>query len=300
MFLSNKLNITNNFKSNKLRELFIYCAPVGARWYTIITNPNTFGHLISMTFFIAIIPLVTLKKNIYRISIIIMQSLNLIAFFFAGSRGSFVSLAFGLIIFIFYLLFYLIKKGNWKILLSLIIGVSLIILIGTLILYKHNLTSFISKSIFRSKSLTTGTGRLDTWSKLLKLPFLSNIFGFNDNYLYNYLNNLHSYYPQGFLNNEGRAHNMFIEVLVSYGIFAFIIFISCIIKTFFQMYKNHKNLNTQNHFIFVIFAIQFITILVGGMFEQLPLFSLSAHAVIFMFVWANLISLTEYTKQNTN
>jgi hypothetical protein len=38
-------------------------------------------------------------------------------------------------------------------------------------------------------------------------------------------------------------------------------------------------------------------ILAGGMVEQLPIFNMSAHSLFFMFVWANILSITEKNKQ---
>jgi hypothetical protein len=35
------------------------------------------------------------------------------------------------------------------------------------------------------------------------------------------------------------------------------------------------------------------------MVEQLPLFSMSTHSLFFMFVWANLLSITEKKKYTT-
>jgi O-antigen ligase len=298
VYISNRTGLTSRINSETLQKSFNRYAPLNKRWYTLLQNANTFGHLVSMSFFLNIIPYKTLKNKKYKNSILIMTAINTVVLVLTGSRGAFASIFGGLIVFILYLIIKLSKNNKKKLFIVIISVISSLLIIS--LIDKFLLTSISFKesliSILRIKKLTNVSGRINTWANLLKLPFFTNIFGFNDDYLYHYLKDLNAFYPQGFLNNSGRAHNMYLEVLVSYGIIAFGLFISCIIKTFIQVIKSYCFIEKENKLFFLVFFVQFIAILVGGIVEQLPIFNLSTHSLIFMFVWANLITLTTTKK----
>jgi O-antigen ligase len=299
MFLSNKFNITESFNSQTLKEYFYFCAPVNLRWYTILSNPNTFGHLVSMSFILAIIPLVKLKKIKHKVAIVIMQILSFIALIFSGSKGAIFALGIGLLIgFIVSLI--LIYKNNHKKTFYTIIGSIFILIILTTIFISHsqnpaiiNLIHYINYNIIRINTLLDFTNRAGLWECLLDLPLWSKPFGYSDNFIYHYMEAIQVHDYDVFLNNTGRSHNIYLQMLVSFGSIGFVIFISCLIKTFIQVLKNYKKINEDNKLLYYIFLIQFIVILAGGMVEQLPIFNMSAHSLLFMFVWANLLSLTE-------
>jgi O-antigen ligase len=152
---------------------------------------------------------------------------------------------------------------------------------------------FIGNKVIRINTISSGTGRIDIWKTLLSFNFKSYPFGFSDNYIYMHLEELGFKYSSAFLNNSGRAHNMFLQILISYGYIGFLIFSICMIKTILQIVLNYKYIKNENKIIFSLFLVQFIVILVGGFFEQLPIFSMSAHSLIFMLVWVNLLTITE-------
>lgn len=305
MFLSNKLNITQSFKSQALRDYFNFCAPVGLRWYTILNNPNTFGHLVSMTFIIAIIPLVKLKKIKHKVTIVIMQSLNFIALFFSGSKGAIFALAIGLSIGFVVILITIYKKNYKKLFYSIISTIISLLIIAVIFVSNSknpaiiDFNHYIRYEIIRVDTLFDFTNRFGLWSCLLDLPLWSKPFGYSDNFIYHYMEALQVHDFDVFLNNTGRAHNIYLQMLVSFGSIGFIIFVSCLLKTFIQAIRNYKLIDKDNKLLYFVFFIQFIVILAGGMVEQLPLFSMSTHSLFFMFVWANLLSITEKKKYTT-
>lgn len=297
-FISNKTGLTNKISSEEFRTFIDGCAPVNRRWYTLLNNPNTFAHLVSMSFFLNIIPYKTLSKRIYKNLILLVQLINTMVLIMTGSRGAFIAILSGIITFFIYIIIKLYNNNRKKLfsfLLYSLFAFTILFLILRLF-FKSEFSGILYTYIFRIGNTSNISGRANTWTNLLKLPFLSNLFGFNDDYLYHYLKNLNAFYPQGFLNNSGRAHNMYLEVLVSYGIIAFGFFISCIIKTFIQVRKSYCHIQKENKLLLYVLFIQFITILVGGIVEQLPIFNLSPHSLLFMFVWANLITLTTTKK----
>lgn len=298
VYISNKTGLTNKIDSNHIKYLFYRYAPLHKRWYTLLQNANTFGHLVSMSFFLNIIPYRTLKKSKYKNSILVMQLINTLVLILSGSRGAFVAIGSGFVVILIYVIIKLSKNNKKKLIRFLIYAFSLAILLTIIGIFLINSDALKNRlySLLRLENISTGSARFDTWSRLLKLPFFTNIFGFNDNYLYHHLKNLDAFYPKEFINNAGRAHNIFMQVLVSYGIIAFIIFIACITKTFSQVRKNYLHISKENKLYFLVFLVQFITILIGGIFEQLPIFNLSTHALLFMFVWGNLLTLTSSTK----
>lgn len=296
--ISNKLSLTKLIPSKNIREYFYICCPTyKARWYTVLLNPNTYGHLVSMTFFLVIIPFKYSNKIKTKIFIIIMQLINIFVLILSGSKGALASILIGL--FIIYIIYLLLKKqeGNYRAIKATLIFI-LVLCFATIVIIKtipnlKNFLSLINNKILRIDTLTNGNGRMSLWSNLLHLPLISHPFGFSDNYIYNYLNILKEPHADAFINNNGRSHNMYLQVLISYGFITFIIFITCIVKTFINIIKNKNKLKIENQFLLNVFFIQFLVILVGGFFEQLPIFSLSAHSIIFMFVWANLLTLSD-------
>ncbi len=299
MFTSNKLGITKNFKSDGLKDLFYIAAPIKKRWYTILLNANTYAHLVSMSFFLALIPLLTLKRKVYKLIILFMQIINFAVLILTGSKGALLSIIVGTTILIIYLFHTLHRQEEKKLFFRVVIALVILILSTFLFFFsmsevhRTRIITFFSSQIFKIERIKSGSGRFEIWGSLLKLPLLSKPFGYSDNYIFNYMSNLNLTEFKVFSNNQGRAHNIFMQVIVSFGSGGFIIFIAALIKTFYQVLKNHFKILINNKFIFIIFLIQFIAILVGGMFEQLPIFNLSAHSLIFMFVWSNLLTLID-------
>lgn len=294
--MSNRFGITETFKSESLKEFFYISAPVRIRWYTILTNANTYAHLVSMTFFLALIPLFSLKKISLKIIVVVMQLINIVTLIFTGSRGALLAILCGIIILIFSFIIFIAKKKSKSIFKIFLVLVIIFIFIQIIIfnILKYNLSiKYFLFSTLRLGEMKNIAERLKIWNSLLHLPLFSKPFGYSDNYIYNYMSSLNIKDYKVFLNNQGRAHNMFLQALVSFGSIGFVLFITCLIKTFIQVIKNHNKINTKNKMFFNIFLIQFIVILIGGMFEQLPLFSLSPHALLFMFVWANLLTISD-------
>jgi O-antigen ligase len=299
IYFSNKLGITDTFKSDSLKNNFHYVVPFNRRWNTILINPNTYAHLVSMSFFLSLIPLITIKKNWMKILIIIMTILNIVTTIFSGCKGAIVAILAGSFLLFVHLLIFL-KKSKKRKTLLMILGVLLLIPITFIILYKANNEKIIKASnllidtIFRVDS--KGNGRVIIWKELLNMDLFPNLWGYNDSYIYDFFKNSNNWYSWAFINNCGRAHNMIIQIIVSFGSISFVLFITCLIRTVVQYFKSTKKIANENKLYVYIFAIQFVTILVGGMFEQLPIFNLSPHSLLFMFVWANLLTLTETSK----
>jgi len=299
MFLCNKFNITQNFSSENLQKVFFESADVSGRWSSILSNSNTYAHLVSMTFFLSFIPFYETKKKRYKFYIFFMSSINLLVLLFSGSKGALLAMVLGVVLGVFEFIIYGVKNKKKKhikkitlFLLSLILISLIIIKIIPVDIIDRSL-DFFKIDIFRIDTIATGTGRVGIWKALLNLPIISHPFGYNDNYIYLYLKNLDIKYYSAFLNNAGRAHNMFLQVLVSYGFIGFLLFFLCLIKTLIQVIKFAKSNKYENKLSFSLFLLQFIVILIGGSFEQLPIFNMSAHSLIFMLVWANLLAITE-------
>jgi len=300
IYFSNKFGITQHIKSKEIQHFFYYSVWIGHRWNTILINPNTYAHLVSMSFFLSIIPLVTIKKNWVKVAIVIMTALNIITVVFSGCKGAIVAIMAGFFLLFIYLMM-IIKNHNKRNLLLTIIGIIIAIPIVLFILYKSNNSTIVNvfnlliESIFRVDS--KGNGRVVIWKEILNMDLFPNFWGYNDSTIYDFFQKSNNWYSWAFINNCGRAHNIIMQIIVSFGSISLVLFIACLIKTVVQYFKSIKQIANDNKLYVYIFAIQFITILVGGMFEQLPLFSLNAHALLFMFVWANLLTLTETNKE---
>lgn len=303
IFLCNKFNITETFKNQSIKNYFYYCAPVNSRWYTILSNPNTFGHLVSMSFILAVIPIIKLKKFNQKVLIIIMQLVNFFTLFFSGSKGAILALGIGLILSLIIVFVFMYKNINKKILSILLLVFSMLLVITILLLnfsHENEFINFLKNNILRTSSISKGSGRFGVWKSLINLPLWSKPFGYSDNYIYQYMKSLNIYDFDVFLNNNGRAHNIYIQVLVSFGSIGFVLFISCLLKTFAQVIFNYKYLDKTKKILYFVLLIQFIVILIGGLFEQLPIFNMSAHSLFFMFVWANLLIITEKPETRTS
>lgn len=300
IFLSNKTGLTDSFKSKEMRSYFHFVAKVGDRWNTILQNSNTYAHLISMSFFLSIIPFITIKKNSIRISILIMTMFNIITLLFSGSKGAILAIASGSFLLLIYVLTILYKQKRFKLLIA-IISICVLIPVTLVLLYRSNNEKIVrSFNLLLNKILRVdamGNGRVNTWKNLLSMDLFPNLWGYNDEYIYKFLKSKDDFFAKNFINNSGRAHNIVLQVIVSFGSISLVLFISSLLKTIFQYFNSTKKIANENKLYVYIFAIQFVTILVGGMFEQLPLFSLNAHALLFMFVWANLLTLTETNKE---
>ncbi|MGH4038708.1 MAG: O-antigen ligase family protein [Sphaerochaeta sp.] len=300
IFLSNKTGFTDTFKSNEMRNYFHFVAKEGDRWNTILKNSNTYAHLISMSFFLSIIPFITIKKNSIKASILIMTIFNVITLLFSGSKGAILAVASGSFLLLIYILTILYRQKKIKLVIA-IISVCVLIPVTLTLLYKSNNEKIVkSFNLLLNKILRVdamGNGRVNTWKNLLSMDLFPNLWGYNDEYIYKFLKSKDDFFAKNFINNSGRAHNIILQVMVSFGSISLVLFISSLLKTVAQYFRNIKKIASEDKLYVYIFAIQFVTILVGGMFEQLPLFNLSAHSLLFMFVWANLLTLTETNKQ---
>jgi O-antigen ligase len=291
MYISNKSNITKTISSKKIQDFFYFCAPTNLRWNTPLSNSNTFGHLVSMTFFIGFIPFISTTNKNYKFTILFMQLINVVVLLFSGSKGAIFALIVGLVLSVPILIIHKKPKFNKYNTFTIIIIFLILIL-----LYHNNIENllfYFNDNILRLKTISNGTGRYNIWIGLLKLPFISHPFGFNDNYLYLYLKDLNIKEYMAFLNNQGRAHNMYLQVLVSYGYITFSLFFYIIIKLLKRICLSYKRIEKSYIIIFSLFTIEFFVILIGGLFEQLPINNLSTHSLIFMLICSNLLTLSD-------
>lgn len=293
IFFSNFLGITTSIKSENIREFFNFVAPIDGRWYTIVLNPNIYSYLVSMTFFLTLIPFVTIKNIRIKSLISFVQLINLICVIFSGSKGALLSILTGLLIVFVYFISHFLKNKKFLHIFTLFLIIFSIIILLFVSLKSNKLNSFFKIQILRLGKIKNGSGRFEIWTTLFKLPLFSKIFGYSDNYIFNFMSKFNLSEFRVFSSNQGRAHNIFIEALVSFGSVGFFLFILCLYITFIKSKENYIKINNQIKFLLRIFILQFIVILVGGLFEQLALFSLSPHSLIFMLVWANILIIID-------
>lgn len=286
--ISNRFGFTEIIKNDSIKSLFYMSSPVRIRWYTILGNANIYAHLVTMTFFLSFIPYIYYKSSRCKIIILLMQITNIITLIFTGSKGAIIALLFGLI---FATLFYITRiRSNRKKLILLFSGFFIIVvlpIISIFIFRENAVVKYFLSSILR---INRTSERFEIWLSLVKLPLFLKPFGYSDNYIYNYMSNLNITEYKVFLSNQGRAHNIYIQALVSFGSIGFVLFMVVIGKTLYNIIFIKNNINVLFIKYYHIFVIQFIVILISGIFEQLPLFNLSPHSLIFMLVWANLIT----------
>jgi len=305
IFLITNTPLLGLISNTSIINSLLFIAPTGQRIVGLLTNVNTYAYLLIYSFYLYIFLIIYYKHTKAQILLIVLLANNLFNIFITGARGAYVSFFPGIIIFSLVLLL-LMKRTSYrkikffKILIFSILAILVSLLVCTYAISTHftlQLRYFIDENVIRIWNLKSGSGRIDIWSSLFSLDKRTFIFGLNDNAMYQMIKDMAPHYSLNLLNNDGRYHNVYITLLANYGIFALLGFLSFLIYSIVIIFKGYFKASFKRSRLILIFFFQFITFLISGIFEQLPLFSLSPHSLLFMFVWASTIILS--TKGST-
>ncbi|NCC70460.1 hypothetical protein EOM09_02665 [bacterium] len=299
IFIITNTELINYINSKSFKEFLLYVAPTGKRVLGLMTNENTYSYLLLYTFYLYIYLIIIYKKTKLQYLLIGLIINNFFNLFIVGSRGSILTLFISGTIFSFLLLILMSRfsYNNMKYYLKFIIFFFLSFLLFIFIIYKTNyklsiiLKDFIDNNLIRKWNLKLGSGRLLIWKTVFSIDKNKFLFGVSDIKMYELIKDNLPYYSRYLLNNNGRYHNLYITLIANYGIIAllgFIIFIIYSIRIFINVYFN-SNFNQRR--IILVISSQFLTFLISGIFEQLPLFNLSPHTLLFMLTWSALFKI---------
>ena len=308
IFIITNTSLLHYINNNLVYSYLIYVAPPGKRVIGLMTNVNTYSYLLLYTIYIYIFLIIFYKKTKLKYLCIFSIFNNLFNFFITGSRGAILSLIISGGFFIIVLLVlmrenYHPKLKKVKIFITSCIVLSVIFIV---FIFKFNfeisilLKNYFMNNIIRPSNFKYGSGRLYIWQNVIYIDKKFLIFGLSDVDMYNQIKSNLPNYSVELLNNQGRYHNMYITLLANYGIFAllgFFIFLFYSIRVFYISYKKSVH---KIKIVFLCFGAQFLAFLISGLFEQLPLFNLSPHSLLFMFTWASLFLLSEIKIKSEN
>ena len=283
-------------------------APPGKRIWGILDNPNTFAYLLVFSNYIYFLLILALKKRRVTYLLLFLVIVNFINIILTSSRGAILTFIISFCLFAVLLLLLLRKNENkyYPYLRLLFISFFAIIIFSILfIIYSDSslaisLKDFFIKNLFRLKWLKSGSGRTMIWDVALNLDIKTYLLGIPDYKIYPiYLEELPKF-AEKFLNNSGRYHNMYIGLLLNYGIFALLGFLLFLGKSIIQIVNTYSNASFNKKLLLIFFISQFVTFIISGVFEQLALFSQSPHSLLFMFIWAILIKLIKFSDEECN
>ena len=204
-----------------------------------MTNPNFYSSLILMGVLSTIGLLVDSNKKYMKVILYLI-----ILFLFLGLIiGNTLSCIVGLIVCAIYLLIYLIKRKKVKVFILLFITF-VVILFGA---YKTNMTLLISDSkkttnevVEMSKGNTQnsfGNNRIEIWSKSFNIVPYYLLHGAGvDNFFY-------AFGPNRLRIEDktiDKAHNEYLQILITEGLFALIVYISLYLIVLLRGIKNNK------------------------------------------------------------
>lgn len=207
----------------------------------VFVNPNNFATYLSLSvpFVLAFIRHSELKGKYIIGNTLLIFTIYLLLM--TGSRANYIALLIGLIFW-----FVLINsfKSKMKILFTLILsGILFAVLFGSSnSLPVMNFTEGINIEQFSNEAEIQGSS-IEIRNNLIKnsLIFLTESFGFgvgSGNIEY-YMENKYHFYTYGVLN----VHNWWIEVLVNYGIFIFLLYLLFMLAIFMNLLKSVKDKN---------------------------------------------------------
>lgn len=293
--------IYNQISNSFIKEYLYNCAPgTPRRMAGILGNENVMGYVVLFGFFLPLISLNHYKGKKTLTLSIIFWLFSFISIFLTGSRGALFTLILSSA-FLIIVLYPLSKKIGIKyfkiykkFLFTFISIIILMLLYINLINTEFNLEirKYFFTNILRFENIFGFGKRTILWSSLLSIDKKQFIFGLSDLQIQNALKPIYLEGSNNFVDNFGRFHNIYLQLLISYGIFGLIAFVGFICNLLYKAIKSIKRLNLNSIIILTILITQLSTFLIGGFLEQLPLFSNTPHALLFMMNIAAIIVTT--------
>lgn len=300
-------NLINFIHNKSIKKVILYCAPgFPLRLRGLVGNSNTMAYLIVYTFYFPLIILIK-KFNILNLILSFLYwSIGIICLVLTGSRGAMISLLVSFLLFVLISipLTKRIGKQIHKKYISFIIIIISIFFISLFIIFASNAKvatniKYLLKYVSRLDNFLQFGGRKKLWNSIFSIDLKYFVFGLSDKQVNTILNNIYPYGALNFIKNNGRAHNMYIQLLLNYGIFAFISFITFIIHIIISYVKKIKYIGLNKLLVASVFFVQLIAFLISGVFEQLPLFTLSPHSLLFSFTIGILITILSNTEKKS-
>ncbi len=227
--------------------------------YNEEVNYMRFGYTLLPTVLFSFINLI----NNYKKSILLLFLVSFLSMLVFGSRGSLLTF---LLFLLFYIYFTSIVNKRTKVYLSIIllfISINLKNILSYIVeyansytLYSYSIVKYLN--LFDGSSLSsTSSGRDEIYEIAIKRIFNSPIFGSPINS--SYVDTGSSYY-----------HNIFLDILVNFGLIGFILFITFIIHTFYRAtkIKNYYFIST----FFIVFFVSMGRLVVSSSLWQRPEF----------------------------
>ncbi len=300
IFFITHTNLINGVRNIGLRNFYLSVAPQSSRLIGLMQNPNTYAYLLLYSFYIYVFLIIYFKTSKLKYVFSILLLFNIFNLVLTASRGALLSFLISLVFFACSILILLRKTQHEHYYVLKIIFISLAILLIIFLIYVFSFNSelaittreFIINDLLRIKWLKTGSGRTNNWKVALSMDKSKYIFGVNDQHMYNRMAELLPKRSSSFIHNNGRYHNIYITLIVNYGIFALLGFIYFIIYSVTDFVKGYFISSFRRKRFILIFISQFLAILISGIFEQLPIFNLSPHSLLFMFCWSSLFVIS--------
>jgi len=300
IFIITHTNLSDIITNIEFKTFLISVAPVNERLVGLMTNSNTYAYLIVYTFFIYLFLIIYYKKSKVKYLLILILVNNVFNLFITGSRGAILSFLISTVFFAISLIILMenFSYANQKLIKNIVFSIFGIFILLLAFIFLTNfdisirLRSYTVAHIFRLGGLAKGSGRLDTWGAVFSIDKKNFIFGVNDSYMYQVINTLVPSRSSAFINNSGRYHNLYLTLFANYGIFALLGFLGFLIYSIVIIFKGYLASSfRRRRFVLILFS-QFLVFLFSGVFEQLPLFNQSPHTLLFMFVWASTIAMS--------
>ncbi len=210
------------------------------------TNPITFGRMYGMIFIVSVIYYFHLNSNVKRIQMIFMMLISLFIIFFAGSRGPILAAVIAL------MTYFLFKIKESKDIYRIIFAIFVIFFISIALL---SVADF--DIVDRFLALEDYQNMPRYWRIVIVLNALPNI-------------GLVGLGPGGFYYLTGEAsfhvHNLFLEMVLEYGIFGLVSFFLVVVSGFIIFYRliNSNEIDYRLEIIFPLWVMFLMAAMVSG------------------------------------
>lgn len=149
------------------------------------------------------------------------------------------------------------------------------------------ITFFVTSCLFSIYLLINNTllvkllnGRYEIWEQILTIIKNNILFGYSKTHSINVLYNSTIRFLSGV--KEGGTHNTFLDILLSYGSVALVLFISFIVVYLIRVYKIlRKNIDKFNYIVLYSAVLSFLFI---GMFESVLVYTPSLIGITFWII----------------
>ncbi|MGD1822860.1 MAG: hypothetical protein ACPKM0_08900 [Pleomorphochaeta sp.] len=299
IYLISFLGLADTLQNTALKAFIFKVAPRGKPLNGIINDSSSLASLLLYSTFIYFFLVLYFKRTRLTYLFFTLVLINCINIFLTKSYSSIFSLVIWVLIFSILYFIILIKydvqnevksKGGLIVFFSLLLILVLYVLISNTTIAADIKLFFID--LFKLNWINVNNPREAVWNTILGFDKKYYILGISQDNLAQLFINNNIENANSILSNNGRYFNIFITLLVNYGILALIGFVGLLIFSMVVVFKDYFSASYRRKRFVLFFLFQVFAILLSSYFVDFALMQENIHSLLFMFSYAILIGLT--------